>query len=120
MANEKNEKRTVVADAPKPAPIPQPLMSDADRITRLEGDKAQLQAALDRAVLKASPNGESVVPGAVRYRLTKPIFRKGVYLEAGEVITAIDEVPGRTWVPLEASAPVVPVAAKSSTIDKDV
>ena len=120
MANEKNEKRTVVADAPKPAPIPQPLMSDADRIARLEGDKAQLQSALDRERLKSTPNGKGVVPGTVRYRLTKPIFRGGVYIEAGEIITVTDEAPGRTWVPLEASAPVVPMTAKSSTLDKDV
>lgn len=67
---------------------------------------------------------KQVVKGTKTYRLTEPHYRLGRVYQAGELITVTDEVPGRTWVPLEAekaaaaTAPAPQPAKRPS--DKDL
>lgn len=44
--------------------------------------------------------------GTKTYRLTQPHYRQGRYFNPGELITVTDEVPGKSWVLLEAKAVV--------------
>lgn len=39
--------------------------------------------------------------GTIRYRLTQPHYRQGLYLQPGELLTVTDEVPGKKWVRVE-------------------
>lgn len=44
--------------------------------------------------------------GTKSYRLTQAHYRLGRYFNPGELITVTDEVPGKSWVPVEAKATV--------------
>ncbi len=76
-----------------------------DENEKLRIERRMLRAATEAAMENAVGSGRSkkaVVPGTKRYRLRQPHYRQGSYFSPGDIITVTDEVPGKTWVPLEA------------------
>ncbi len=83
------------------APKSEPPKSEPPGVVETAARIAQLEAEL--ASLKGAPRG--VVKGPATYRLTQPHYRQGAMHPAGTIITVTDEVPSRTWVPVDAKTP---------------
>ena len=52
----------------------------------------------------AKSNIDPKYKGEKTYRLTQPHYRLGRLYQPGELITVVDEVPGRSWLPYDAKA----------------
>lgn len=73
---------------------------------------AELAAMKKQAeAMPTSSKRPDKVMGTKSYRLTQAHYRQGTYYNPGDIITVTDEVPGKTWVPVEAK-PVVQMVSK--------
>lgn len=45
------------------------------------------------------------------FRLTERHYRAGRMYEAGDLVSIVDEVPGKSWLPFDPTAPAAPPAA---------
>lgn len=64
-------------------------------------DFAKTQAGVAERNVAVVPPLPEKYKGTKKYRLRVPHYRRGVYLAAGDIITVTDEVPSKTWVPVE-------------------
>ena len=60
-------------------------------------------ANAERNVVTRGPVPEQF-KGTRKYRLKQPHYRQGLLYAPGDIITVTDEVPGKSWVPVEERA----------------